>query len=231
MHTDFLLLQINDAVFPIGSYTHSFGLETYIQHKEVKDKESALTYLQANLGTQFLYSDLLSLKLSYQHATQGLESQDPHLGHILDIEERVCLATPPLELRSANQKLGNRFLKTILQLDLPFVRFFRAYAKATTTPTHATSYGVFCACMGIGLDTALKHYLYAQSSNMVINCVKTIPLAQNDGQRILLALQETFSNLLDTLENLDERYLCAASIQNDIKAMQHEHLYSRLYMS
>ncbi len=27
----FLLLQVNDALFPIGAYSHSYGLETYIQ--------------------------------------------------------------------------------------------------------------------------------------------------------------------------------------------------------
>ena len=27
----FLLLQVNDALFPIGGYSHSYGLETYIQ--------------------------------------------------------------------------------------------------------------------------------------------------------------------------------------------------------
>ncbi|WP_104757877.1 urease accessory protein UreF [Helicobacter salomonis] len=225
MQTDFLLLQINDAMFPIGSYTHSFGLETYIQHKEVFDKASALAYMRAFLSTQFLYSDLLSLKLAYTYAKQNA------LQSLLDIEERIALATPPLELRSANQKLGSRFLKTLMALDLPPHAFFNAYSQASTIPTHATAYGVFCACFDLDLEIALKHYLYAQSSNAVINCVKTIPLAQNDGQRILLALQASFVEILQKLEELDESYLCAASIHNDIKAMQHEHLYSRLYMS
>ncbi|MFC3848159.1 urease accessory protein UreF [Helicobacter baculiformis] len=225
MQADFLLLQINDAMFPIGSYTHSFGLETYIQHKEVFDKASALAYMQAFLRTQFLYSDLLSLKLAYQYSLKNA------LEPLLDMEERIALATPPLELRSANQKLGSRFLKTLMALDLPPHVFFNTYTQASTTPTHATSYGVFCACMDLDLEASLKHYLYAQSSNAVINCVKTIPLAQNDGQRILLALQKTFGEILQTLEGLDRSYLCAASIHNDIKAMQHEHLYSRLYMS
>ncbi len=27
----FILLQVNDALFPIGGYSHSYGLETYIQ--------------------------------------------------------------------------------------------------------------------------------------------------------------------------------------------------------
>ncbi|MDU7968180.1 MAG: urease accessory protein UreF, partial [Paeniclostridium sordellii] len=33
----FILLQINDALFPIGAYSHSYGLETYIQKNIVKD--------------------------------------------------------------------------------------------------------------------------------------------------------------------------------------------------
>ena len=33
----FYLLQVNDALFPIGGYSHSYGLETYIQKGIVKN--------------------------------------------------------------------------------------------------------------------------------------------------------------------------------------------------
>ncbi|WP_257842601.1 urease accessory protein UreF [Helicobacter sp. 13S00477-4] len=222
---DFLILQINDALFPIGSYTHSFGLESYIQKGNVKDKDSALQYLHANLCTQFLYTELLSLKFVYEFALKE------DLKKVLDIEELICISTSPAELRNANQKLGSRFLKTIAVLPLDIQLFFNQYTKATVFPTHSTAYGVFCACMGIEFDITIKHYLYAQSSNMVTNCVKTIPLSQNDGQKILLELQKTFEQILKRLKYLEENHLCSSSIHNDIKAMQHENLYSRLYMS
>ncbi len=223
---EFLILQVNDAVFPIGSYTHSFGLETYIQQRLVKDSASALEYLKANLSSQFLYTEMLGLKLAYESALKN------DLKKILEIEEIILLSTSPMELRLANQKLGNRFIKTLQAMsELDMGEFFRAYSQKTASPTHATSYGVFCASLGIELRAGLRHYLYAQTSNMVINCVKTVPLPQNDGQKILLALQEHFNYLLDEVLELDEDYLCVASIQNDIKAMQHESLYSRLYMS
>lgn len=225
VNKDFLLLQINDALFPIGSYTHSFGLESYIQKNQVKDSLSAINYLKANLTTSFLYAELLSLKLSYEY------SCEENLNKILEIEELICISTSPSELRSANQKLGARFLKTIKILDLMPKDFFHTYLKSSKYPTHSSSYGVFCACMGLELEASMRHYLYAQASNNVTNCVKTIPLSQNDGQKILLALQDTFEDVLKSLETLDVSYLCSSSIHNDIKAMQHETLYSRLYMS
>ena len=36
----FFLLQVNDALFPIGGYSHSYGLETYIQKGIVHDEDS-----------------------------------------------------------------------------------------------------------------------------------------------------------------------------------------------
>ncbi|PAF43244.1 urease accessory protein UreF [Helicobacter sp. 11S02596-1] len=225
MNKDFLLLQINDALFPIGSYTHSFGLESFIQAQEVKDASSALSYLEANLYSPFLTTELLSLKLAYSYAKQN------DLNAIFEIEELVCVSTSPMELRLANQKLGNRFLKTINTLSLPTNDLFQSYLKASVFPTHSSAYGVFCACVGLELSPAISHYLYAQSSNMVTNCVKTIPLSQNDGQKILLALHATFEAIKKKLDTLDLAHLCVSSIHNDIKAMQHEVLYSRLYMS
>ena len=49
----YLLLQINDALFPVGGYSHSYGLETYIQKNLVADAKEAgqyvLHYIENNL--------------------------------------------------------------------------------------------------------------------------------------------------------------------------------------
>ena len=37
----FYLLQVNDALFPIGGYSHSQELETYIQRGIVRDADTA----------------------------------------------------------------------------------------------------------------------------------------------------------------------------------------------
>lgn len=42
---ELLLLQICDPTFPIGAYTHSFGLETYVQLGLVHDEGSAREHM------------------------------------------------------------------------------------------------------------------------------------------------------------------------------------------
>ena len=58
---------------------------------------------------------------------------------------------------------------------------FRRYltARKGQAINHCCIYGVFCAAMNIPLADALSHYLYAQTSAIVTNCVKTIPLSQS----------------------------------------------------
>ena len=50
----YLLMQVNDSVFPIGGYTQSYGLETYILKDLVRDEEKAYEYISTNLKTTYL---------------------------------------------------------------------------------------------------------------------------------------------------------------------------------
>ena len=51
----FILLQVNDALFPIGGYSHSYGLETYIQKNIVNSGETALAFMKSSIKNSFLY--------------------------------------------------------------------------------------------------------------------------------------------------------------------------------
>lgn len=219
---DFLLLQINDSLFPIGSYTHSFGLESYVQLGRIKNKYDAREYLKAYLHTQILYTDLLAIKLI---------AQAHYLEEIFEIESIITAATSAREVLNAIRKLGVRFIKTINAMKLEQKAFFKAYTQASKNPIYVVAYGVFCVAYGLNYQDCLHHYLYAQSSQALTNCVKLIPLAQSDGQEILASLHEEFYILCKKLECLKKQDLCNNAIASEIKAMQHKYLQTKLYMS
>ncbi|WP_425591893.1 urease accessory protein UreF, partial [Haemophilus parahaemolyticus] len=65
----------------------------------------------------------------------------------------------------------------------------------------------------------------------ITNGVKLIPLSQMDGQDILFDLRGSLVQAVELSLEPDEEWLGAATLANDIRAMQHEQLYTRLYMS
>ncbi len=222
----FTLLQINDAAFPIGSYTHSYGLETYIQKGLVQDSESAGLYIRHNVLHAFLYSELLAVKLAFAAAEQA------DLEELRELEEISYAARTPMEIRQAAGKLGTRFAKMadiFPDCDTIFQDYQDYVGKKNIS--HAVCYGVFCAAAGIEAEEAISAYLYAQVSAMVTNCVKTIPISQTDGQRLLAGYGDLYEEAEKRLQHLSKDDLCRSAPGLDIRAMQHEHLYSRLYMS
>lgn len=219
---DFLLLQINDSTFPIGSYTQSFGLETYVLKGLIANKDEAYIYLKSLLYTQMLYTDLLAIKLIYE--ANSLES-------ILNIETLINVSIPARETREGMQKIGLIFIKTLESMELDLPQFFIEYIKASRFPTHPSGYAVFCKTMDISFKKSIQHYMYSQISNTLTNCVKLIPLSQYDGQAILAKLHTDFILVYEKILKLNEDDFCNAFVHNDMQGMLHEKLHSRLYMS
>ena len=178
----FFLLQVNDALFPIGGYSHSYGLETYIQKGLVHDEDSAEEFIHKRLEYNFLYNEFLAVRLGWEYAVSG------DLEAISRLEEIMEAGKIPRETREASRKLGSRFIKTLSALEIPRENsVFEEYREARKGKSvhHAVAYGVFCGAAGITREEALEHFLYAQTSAMVTNCVKTIPLSQSSGQKLL----------------------------------------------
>ena len=103
--------------------------------------------------------------------------------------------------------------------------------RASEGVSHPCIYGAFCAVLDIELEEALTNFLYAQTSAMVTNCVKTIPLSQTAGQQILSDCYGELQAVLEEVMVLGEEDLCLSAPGFDIRGIQHETLYSRLYMS
>ena len=224
----FFLLQVNDALFPIGGYSHSYGLETYIQKGLVHDEDSAEEFIHKRLEYNFLYNEFLAVRLGWEYAVSG------DLTAISRLEEIMEAGKIPRETREASRKLGSRFIKTLSALEIPREnRVFEEYREARKGKSvhHAVAYGVFCGAAGITREEALEHFLYAQTSAMVTNCVKTIPLSQSSGQKLLSGCYPLLQKMTEKVTELGEEWIGLSGPGFDLRCMQHEGLYSRIYMS
>lgn len=117
----FFLLQVNDALFPIGGYSHSQGLETYIQQGIVHDEKTAADYIRRKLKLNLACTDLLGVRLAYESALKE------NVAALDDLEEILGASRIPMEQREASRKMGSRFTKTICKLpqeNIPMANIF-----------------------------------------------------------------------------------------------------------
>ena len=174
--------------------------------------------------------DLVGIYGAGEHTDELLVRLDK----LKELDDLAEAGKSPKEIREASQKLGSRFVKTVLNMDPPFLKdIFRDYVDARKgEPTHhAVAYGVLCAAAGVPLKDALECFLYSNTSNLVVTSVKTIPLSQTDGQKILISLYDTFGEIIERAMEVPWEQIGLASPGFDLRCMQHEVLYSRLYMS
>jgi urease accessory protein len=80
-------------------------------------------------------------------------------------------------------------------------------------------------------DAALLGMLFSWAENQVLVCVKSVPLGQVAGQRLLLSLRPDIEAAAVTAQSLPDDGLSNWAPGLSLLSMRHEVQYSRLYRS
>ena len=64
------LIQIHDSAFPIGSYTQTYGMETYIQEDVIRTKEDLIAYCTSFLFHNLVRGDAILIQEAYAAAQE-----------------------------------------------------------------------------------------------------------------------------------------------------------------
>ena len=218
------LLQLTDSFFPTGAFAHSFGLETYVQRELVNDAETFERFLRSTLHHGVRNGDAVAIGLTYK-ATE--------IEGVVDLDARLTAMKVARESREASIKIGKQFLRNaaILERNEMLSRYAEAVQSGKCAGHHAIAYGLVASAAKIDLFSSVLGYLHAHVIGQVSAAVRLIPLKPTDGQGII---QKVRPDLIDIA-----RFAKGATIDDlssftpglDIRSMQHERLYSRLFIS
>ena len=221
------LLHLTDPTLPIGGYSHSGGLETYVQSGKVCDMKTAEEYVRNMLSMNLQYNDAAFMSLAFSAARLA------NMGEIFRLDELCTAYKLPSQIKAASQKLGIRLIKIFKSFypsDLVDQYEFAINSKQAHGH-YCILFGIYASIMNIRLEDAITGFYYNAAVGMITNAVKLIPLGQLDGQEILFRTQLLIQELVPNTLTPDLSMLGRCNTGFDIAAMQHERLYSRLYMS
>lgn len=99
------LFQFCDSQFPTGAFSHSFGLETYIQRGDVHNGASFQAWLEVFLKEQLTYTDGLAMRLVYE----AIEANDT--AAIERLDQLLFVQNIPRETRNGTKQMGKRMIQ------------------------------------------------------------------------------------------------------------------------
>ncbi len=223
----FHLLQICDSNFPSGAFSHSFGLETYMQEGKITNGETFLFALQQYLHTQLVYTDGMACRLAYEAINNG------DVERIWELDQELFALSNSKETREGNKWVGRQLAKVFNQLyDIEILKKYEAKIKAKEQHGHnSILFAILCKSLKVDLPTTLSVYLFATATSLIQNGVRGIPLGQTVGQKLVHEIQPFLEQQVSSIMELSKEEFGASAPGLEIAQMMHEQLTVRLFMS
>jgi len=220
------LLAWMSPAFPVGAYSHSHGLEWAVADGTVTSAASLEAWLTDILRHGGARADAILFAHAWRAAaagdTAGLDAVADLAAAFQPSKERFLEATAQ----------GRAFLTAVMAAwpDPRLAALARAF-PADRPLSYPVAVAIAAAAHAVPLAAALTGMVSAFVANLVSAGVRTIPIGQTDGQRIVAALAPLVAETAAaaTIAPLDD--LGGAAFRADIASMQHETQYTRLFRS
>jgi urease accessory protein len=226
-HADASLMQLMwlaSPALPIGGFSYSECLEAAVDSARVATESEAIEWLLDQLHLSLARGDLAVLAKAVP-AWQ----RDDHTG-IAELNAWVLQTRESSELRAQAEQMGRSLLEWLRNHTT--ARAEQIDTLAELQPTYPVAFALAASATQAPVRDCLLTYAFGWAENMVQAAIKSVPLGQSAGQRILSALTAEIPAAVDhalSLADNDERQ--AFSPMLAILSAQHEVQYSRLFRS
>lgn len=217
------LMWLASPALPVGGFSYSECLESAVDTGQAATESGAKAWLVDQLHLSLARSDLAVVA----QAIPAWQAGD--IARIATLNAWVLQTRESSELRAQTEQMGRSLLEwlrnhttatpaqieLLAQMDASYPLAFALAASSTQAPVR----------------DCLLAYAFGWAENMTQAAIKSVPLGQSAGQRILSALTAEIPAAVDHALSLNDDTRQAFSPMLAILSAQHEVQYSRLFRS
>ena len=218
-----MLMQLASPALPVGGFSYSEGLEAAVEHGLVHDEASAQAWLIDQLLLVQARSDLVVLAQAMAAWSR------PNVPRLQLLNDWLLQTRETHEMRLQTEQMGRSlvdWLRNQAQADAA-----RLAICAALPPTWPLAFALALHTHQAPVRDGLLASAFGWAENMVQAALKSVPLGQRSGQRILAALSAAIPEAVSHAMGLGDDDRQAFAPRLAILSARHETQYSRLFRS
>ena len=217
------LIWLASPALPVGGFSYSEGLEAAIERAGVATESIASDWLSDQLHLTLARGDLavIAQALPAWRAGDALR--------VRELNDWVMQTRETSELRAQTEQMGRSLVEWLRNHD--GVDPVQIQTCAGLPPTYPVVFALAASQTEASVRDCLLAYTFGWAENMVQAALKSVPLGQSAGQRILARLSREIPAAVAAAMKLGDDERQAFSPMLAILSSQHETQYSRLFRS
>jgi urease accessory protein len=217
------LMWLASPALPIGGFSYSECLEIAVDTARVATESEASEWLLDQFCLSLACADLAVVAQAVPAWQRGDHDR------IAGLNQWVLQTRESSELRQQTRQMGRSLLEWLRNHTT--ARAEQIDTLAALQPTYPLAFALAASAVQAPLRDCLLSYAFGWAENMVQAAIKSVPLGQSAGQRILSALTAEIPTGVDHALALTDSERQAFSPMLAILSAQHEVQYSRLFRS
>ena len=217
------LIWLASPALPVGGFSYSEVLEVAVERAGVATESIALDWLVDQLHLTIARGDLAVI-------AQTIPAwREADLPRIRQLNDWVLQTRETSELRLQAEQMGRSLLDWLRNHDGANPQHIDAFAQMQ--PTYPVAFALAASQTAACVRDCLLAYAFGWAENMMQAALKSVPLGQSAGQRILARLSRDIPSAVESAMLLADGDRQAFSPMLAILSSQHETQYSRLFRS
>ena len=217
------LIWLASPALPVGGFSYSEGLEAAVEWGGINHEASATDWLSAQLQLSLARSDLPVIA----GAIAAWRAED--LARIRELNDWLLQTRETSEMRQQTEQMGKSLLEWLRNHEGADAAHIAACAALP--PTYPVAFALAAAPTAASVRDCLLAYAFGWAENMMQAALKSVPLGQSAGQRLLARLSREIPPAVEAALVMPDAERQAFSPMLAILSARHETQYSRLFRS